>query len=83
MNQVLVIHEIDYTNQKQSVIGVADSTENAEKIIKEYYGDFKEISYTDIRDSNLQYSKVLEVMDHLNEPYRVQITLEWFEVNVL
>ena len=78
---ILVIHELDKEN---SVIGVSDSIENAEKIISEYYGkdNYKEVSYTDIRDSNLEYSKVLEIKsDNTFNSYKVQITLEWFSLN--
>ena len=82
--EILVIHEKDLTDYKEIVIGVADSVENAEKLIEEYYGkdEIKEISYRDIRDSNIQYIKVIEVPGILGDkPYRVQITLEWFELN--
>ena len=81
MKVLLVIHEKDLNDKEQIVIGVADSVENAEKIINEYYGEYKEISYNDIRDSNLEYSKVLEVKGAFEEPYRVEIWLEWFQLN--
>ena len=81
MKMLLVIHEKDLDDKEQIVIGVADSVENAEKIINEYYGEHKEISYKDIRDSNLEYSKVLEVKGAFEEPYRVKIWLEWFQLN--
>lgn len=78
---LLVIHEKDLDNKEQIVVGVADSVENAEKIINEYYGEHKELSYNDIRDSNLEYSKVLEVKGVSEEPYKVEIRLEWFKLN--
>jgi len=81
MKKVLVINEKDLKDHEQIVICVADSVENAEKIINEYYGDFKEISYNGIRDSCLEYQKVIEVLDHENNPYRIEIWLEWFEIN--
>lgn len=81
MKYLLVIHEKDLIDNEQIVIGVADSVENAEKIINEYYGEHKEISHNDIRDSNLEYSKVLEVKGAFEEPYRVEIGLEWFILN--
>ena len=81
MNNVIVIHEKDLEDSDKIVIGVADSVENAEEIIEDYYGDFKEISHTDIRDSNLEYSKVLEV-EGLDRDYNlVEIWLEWFTLN--
>lgn len=81
MKMLLVIHEKDLDDKEQIVVGVADSVENAEKIVNEYYGEYKEISYNDIRDSNLEYSKVLEVKGAFEEPYRVEIWLEWFRLN--
>ena len=78
---LLVIHEKDFDNKGRIVVGVADSIENAEKIINDYYGEYKEISYKDIRDSNLEYSKVLELEGAFKKPYRVEIWLEWFELN--
>ncbi len=56
MKRVLVIHEKDLNDKEQIVIGVADSVKNAEKMINEYYGEYKEISYQDIRNYNLEYS---------------------------
>lgn len=78
---LLVIHEKDLDDKEKIVVGVADSVENAEKIINEYYGELKELSFNDIRDSNLEYSKVLEVKRAFGEPYKVEICLEWFELN--
>ena len=81
MVNTLVIHELDLDDDENSVIGIADSVENAEKIINEYYGEYKQISYTDIRDSNLEYSKILEVKGAFNDTYEVEVWLEWFELN--
>lgn len=81
MKMLLVIHERDLDTKKQMVVGLADSVENAEKIINEYYGEYKEISYNDIRDSNLEYLKVLEVKDAFEGTYKVEIWLEWFDLN--
>lgn len=81
MKMLLVIHEKGLDDKEQIVVGVADSVENAEKIIEEYYGEYKEISYKDIRECNLEYSKVLEVEGAFEETYRVEIWLEWFRLN--
>lgn len=81
MKMLLVIHEKDFDDKEQSVIGIADSVKNAEKIIKEYYGEHKEISCNYICDSNLEYSKVLEVKGAFEKSYRVEIRLEWFQLN--
>ncbi|MFA5638646.1 MAG: hypothetical protein WC961_07195 [Anaerovoracaceae bacterium] len=81
MKTVIVIHELDHDDHEKCVIGVAESVEQAEAMIKEYYGDYKEVAHWDIREHNFHYVKTLEVMDHKNIPYRVTITLEWFALN--
>ena len=78
---VRVIHEKDLESNESIVIGVADSVENAEKVIKEYYGDFKEISHEDVGESNIEWIKVIEVEYPNNEVCKYQIMLEWFELN--
>jgi len=83
---ILVIYERDHEDDEKIVIGVAESVEIAEKMIKEYYGEenYTEISKTDIRDSSLEYSKVLELNHvYLLNTYKVTITLEWFKLNEL
>lgn len=83
MKDLLVIHEKDLSDNKQTVIGVADSVENAEKIINEYYGDFKELNCCvyDTPDSGIEYAKELEVKGAFVQPYRAKIWLEWFILN--
>lgn len=83
MKSLLVIHEKDLEDNEKTVIGVADSVENAEEMIKKYYGEFEEISRNDIQDSGLEYSKVLEVKTVFANSYRVEVCLEWFCVNSL
>jgi len=81
---LLVIHEKDHDDDVKSVIGIATSVYMADLMIEEYYGkeNIKEISKDDIRDSNLEYSKLLEISGlPLNRTYRVTITLEWFELD--
>jgi hypothetical protein len=82
---LLVIHELDEDDNEKSVIGIGDSLENAEALIEEHYGKgrYKEISFNDIRDSNLEYTKVIEVNYTCLDPYRVRLTLEWFRLNKL
>lgn len=81
--EILVIYEEDLKDNEVIVIGLADSIEMAEQLIKNYYGDFKEISKTDIRDSSLEYSKILEPCCFNDKPYRVEITLQWFTLNTI
>lgn len=79
--RVLVIHEYVKEYEKSIVIGVADSIEKAHDLIKEYYGNFTVIEYKDIRDSDLEYQKTIEVTSTNNKKYQVIITLEWFKLN--
>ncbi len=81
MKLIVVIHEKDLLDNEGIVIGVADSVVNAEKVIKEYYGEFKEISHHDVGESNIEYIKVVEVKYPNNEVCKYQIMLEWFELN--
>ena len=82
-NSVIVIHEKDHEDNSRNVIGVASTVENAQKIIDTYYGDYKELQFIDIRDSNLEWSKRLEVIGAYKKTYEVTVTLEWFELNGL
>ncbi len=80
---LLVICEKDHDDDAKTIIGIATSVYMADLMIEEYYGkeNIKEISKDDIRDSNLEYSKLLEISGlPLNRTYRVTITLEWFEL---
>lgn len=85
MKDVIVIHEKELSTREETVIGVADSVENAEFVIERYYGigNFKEISFRDIRDSSLEYSKVIEVKDNDRFTYELELTLQWFEIKGL
>jgi len=82
---VIVIHERDLEDREDTVIGVSDSVDNAEILIEKYYGigQFEEISFRDIRDSSLEYSKVIEVKDNDRFTYRLELTLQWFNINDL
>ena len=83
LTNLLVIHERDHDDHENIIIGVADGIENAELMIEEYYGieNYTEIAYNEIRDSNLEYDKVLEIAGPHNSTYRVTVTLEWFYLN--
>jgi hypothetical protein len=81
MKEVLVIHEKDSEDCEQIIIGVADSGESAEKMIREYYGDYKLLKHHSIHEASVEYLKWLEVKNHLNEPHIVRVHLKWFTVN--
>ncbi len=82
MDNVIVIHEIDFDDNSHSVIGIADSIVVAEKMIKDYYGEFNVISYIDVRDSSIEYEKILNVKS-IRDDYNVKVWLQWFELNRL
>jgi hypothetical protein len=83
MTKVLVIHETDLKDREQTVIGVADSLENAELVIDEYYGEFEEILDSSNEVSNIAYSKILEVDGAWDTPRRVAVWTQWFKLNHL
>lgn len=83
MKPLIVIQEIDLDDLEQIVIGVADSVENAEKLINEYYGEHNVVSCEDIRDGNIECLKTLEVNGINDELYKVKIWLELFQLNEL
>lgn len=78
---LFIIHEIDFSTDEKDVIGVCDSVENAESLIRRYYGEYREIHFKYIRDSTLEYTKRLEVKDWQGSIYVVEITLQWFTLN--
>jgi hypothetical protein len=80
---LIVIHERDHDDNERSVIGVADSVENAESIIDEWYGtnNYRVMAFQDIRDSGIEYVQVIEIhCDHFGTSLAT-LTLEWFTLN--
>lgn len=81
---VYVIHEVDLETNNTDVIGVASSLENVDKLVDEYYGEDHTVNlFTDIRDSTLEWNKVLTVKSYDGSDYSVSVTVQWFEVDVL
>ena len=80
---LIVIQEKDHEDGEERIIGVADSVKNAEGIIEEHYGkgNYIEVAYRDIRDSTIEYIKIIEIKWHKSEPTKVTLTLEWFRLN--
>lgn len=86
--EVIVIHQREIPKEelpkpidksKKTVIGVATSVEKAEELINEYYGETKELYKLDIRDSSLEYLKVLQIVSGIN--HKVEVWLEWFTLD--
>jgi len=81
---ILVIHELDYSDNETSVIGVADSVEKANKLIQEYYGEAEQISYTYYGIDNIEYDSVISVFDvDYERTYTYKLCLEWHTLNEL
>lgn len=82
---IYTILEKDLSDGNQSVIGVADSLENVDKIVSEYYGEHKVHSFNDIRDSSLEWIKFIKV-DHgiKNDPDpNYKVIVQSFQLNKL
>lgn len=77
---ILVITEINLSDGKQYNIGVADSPEHAESMIKEHYGkdSYEEINRWDTKHLGDEFA--LELKDNIDE-YNVIIRTEWFKLN--
>lgn len=74
---VIVIHEFDYSDKENNVIGVASDRVNALKIIDEYYGkDAVQSNFRDVRDSNIDFDVIVEV-----NGYKFRVTGEDFEID--
>ena len=80
---LIVIHEIDHEDNKQIVIGVADSIKNAELMIEEYYGkgEFEYVSKNDIRDCDIEYTRLMNVSGLGGKVYQVTVTLMNYRLN--
>lgn len=77
---ILVITEIDLSDNEHYIIGVADSPEHAESMIKEHYGkdSYEEINRWDTKQLNGEFA--LELKDNI-DGYHAKIRTEWFKLN--
>lgn len=82
MEQVLVIYEIDKSDDARSVIGVASSVEKAISLIKEYYGEKECFSKPKmIQESGLEFTMSVEVVGQWGGIY--DITVFYFNIDCL
>ena len=82
MKVIYVINEKYLDDKENIVVGVADSLDKIDSMIQQYYGFFELISFTDIRDSGAEYSKVIELSNEDDTiKYRVKIIVESFILN--
>lgn len=75
-----VIHELDQDDTEKSVIGVADSVDESEKMIEKYYGPHKVLSKEVIEKDGIEYTKMLKVKGP-ERSYIVDITIQSFVLN--
>lgn len=85
---ILVITEIDLSDNENTTIGVADSPEHAESMIKEHYGkdSYEEINRWDTKHLNGEFALKLKIyaFDNIDiDEYNVIIRTEWFKLNKL
>lgn len=81
--KLLAVEELELKDRERHLIAITDSIFKAEELIKEYYGDYEEISKNDIREGPYEYTKTLNVRDHENCIYTIEISLTWFHLNKL
>lgn len=79
---ILVIHELDLSDNEETIIGVASCKEEAEEMIKTYYGsDLGELlGFRDVRDSGIEY-EYRYLINGCSANYKVVITLMSFELD--
>lgn len=80
-NIVYVLIEQDLQDNETNVIGVADSVENAQKVMDRYYGTYELSNYRYIGNSQLEWEKTIEVDMFLENVSKYKVTLQWFELN--
>jgi len=81
MKEIYVLHEKDHSNNEESIIGVADSSENALKIMCEYYGKHKEIYLNKVEESGIEWIRKLQVKSYDKSLCEVTVTCQYFTLN--
>ena len=80
-NKFFVLTERDPEDGQILIIGVADSLENADKIMSEYYKEFKITRFKDVRDSGIEWYKDIQLTDIYGCTYEYTCTLQSFTLN--
>lgn len=81
MKELYVIQEKDLQDGETDILGVADSMDNVEVMLKKYYGDYTEDSpFEDILDNGMVFKKIIKVKYGVIE-YRHKIIVRWFAIN--
>lgn len=63
MKSVIVIYEVDSSDNERNIIGVASTRGNAFNIMEEYYGKGEHVTsdFRDVRDSNIDFTCTIKV----------------------
>jgi hypothetical protein len=82
LNKVFVLTERDPEDGQILIIGVADSLENADKLMLDYYRQFTVTRFKDVRDSGIEWYKDVELTDINGYTYKYTCTLQSFTINI-
>ena len=74
---VFVITE-DVDSDCVKIIGVATGRAEAHRMIREYYGNCREVAYQDVRDSGIDFIQTIQVGQ-----YTYRIVVQDFVLNTL
>ncbi len=81
-NIVYVLHEVDHDDYETDVIGTFSTPEKVLEGIITYYGrDYKEKSHRDVKESGIEWIKVLTLKHCMGFEYEVTITLMYYELD--
>jgi hypothetical protein len=75
--------------KKDTILGVFDSPEEiTDAVLEDYYGAFELVEYTDIRDSGLEWKKLIrfkerETAHSYNRVAYINLTLFEFQLNAI
>ena len=61
------------------IIGVASSVTEADKMIKEYFGEYQQLDFNDVRDSGIENTRTIKDSD--GDKHRV--TVMWYLIDKL
>ena len=76
-----VLHEKDHSDGEESIIGVADSSDNALKLMCDYYGKHTETHLNKVEESGIEWVRRLQVRSYDDSLYNVTVTCEYFTLN--
>jgi len=66
------------------IIGVPSSKENANKMIKDYFGeDIKELSHRDVEDSGIEWVKTLDIQLTQNQRATTTVSLLYYKFDTI